>query len=487
MVYVNEASSGLEWRIKVPNGSSETLAAKETSFAKEALVRAKGIASGVLSKVSSFFEKAWNLAVDDPRKVIHCLKVGLALSVVSLFYFMRPLYEGVGGNAMWAIMTVVVVFEQTVGATICKCLNRILGTLLAGFLAIGVHWIACHSEKKHQPMIIGASVFVLASLATFSRFIPTVKSRFDYGAMIFILTFSFVAVSGYRVDTLFELAHQRIATIAIGTSLCILIIMLVCPIWAGQELHTLIIRNMEKLANSLDGCVDEYFNESEEKTKTEDEDAHKRKLLGYKCVLSTKAAEEIMTNFARWEPAHGRFNFRHSWRQYLKIGASIRSCACCLDALVGCLDSDSKVPESTKEKLSSTCITISSNSSTVIREIVKTMKTMKKSSSADLLISEMNESVQELQKELRCLSCVLPDPEAAQTAKDNENKKTAKKSAIPLMEIIPMVTFASMLMEITVRIVSLTEVVSELADLAEFEVEEIDKPVQHNCNKVQNN
>lgn len=76
---------------------------------------------------------------------------------------------------------------------------------------------------------------------------------FDYGAMIFILTFSIVAISGYRVDKLFVLAHQRISTIIIGTSLCILVIMLVCPIWSGQELHSLTVRNMDKLSDSLDG------------------------------------------------------------------------------------------------------------------------------------------------------------------------------------------------------------------------------------------
>lgn len=92
-----------------------------------------------------------------------------------------------------------------------------------------------------------------ASAATFSRFIPSVKARFDYGAVIFILTFSLVSVSGYRVTELFMLAQQRLSTIGIGTSLCILVTMLFCPIWAGCELHCLIHQNMEKLADSLEG------------------------------------------------------------------------------------------------------------------------------------------------------------------------------------------------------------------------------------------
>ena len=70
--------------------------------------------------------------------------------------------------------------------------------------------------------------------------------------MIFILTFSLVSVSGYRVVELFELVHQRLSTIGIGASLCILVTILCCPIWAGCELHLLIHQNMEKLADSLD-------------------------------------------------------------------------------------------------------------------------------------------------------------------------------------------------------------------------------------------
>jgi uncharacterized membrane protein len=52
---------------------------------------------------------------DDPRRVIHSLKVGLALALVSIFYYYQPLYSNFGVTAMWAIMTVVVVFEFSVG------------------------------------------------------------------------------------------------------------------------------------------------------------------------------------------------------------------------------------------------------------------------------------------------------------------------------------------------------------------------------------
>jgi hypothetical protein len=47
--------------------------------------------------------------------VVHGLKVALALTLCSVFYYVHPLYDFTGGNAMWAVLTVVVVFEYSVG------------------------------------------------------------------------------------------------------------------------------------------------------------------------------------------------------------------------------------------------------------------------------------------------------------------------------------------------------------------------------------
>lgn len=47
----------------------------------------------------------WKVGKDDPRRIVHSLKVGLALALVSLLYLMEPLFKGIGKNAMWAVMT----------------------------------------------------------------------------------------------------------------------------------------------------------------------------------------------------------------------------------------------------------------------------------------------------------------------------------------------------------------------------------------------
>lgn len=64
--------------------------------------------------IVSFLRQSIN-NIQDMKKVIHSIKVGVALLLVSLLYLLDPLYKQVGDNAMWAIMTVVVVFEFFAG------------------------------------------------------------------------------------------------------------------------------------------------------------------------------------------------------------------------------------------------------------------------------------------------------------------------------------------------------------------------------------
>ena len=115
MANAKQVSGKLEWRINVPDGTSNVLVPESDQLVNKVWLWLKGLLCGPILIIWRFLYKAWNLGVDEPKKAIHGVKVGLSLLIVSFFYYMRPLYDGVGGNAMWAVMTVVVVFESTVG------------------------------------------------------------------------------------------------------------------------------------------------------------------------------------------------------------------------------------------------------------------------------------------------------------------------------------------------------------------------------------
>lgn len=98
-----------------------------------------------------------------------------------------------------------------------------------------------------------------AVASTFIRFFPRVKARYDYGVLIFILTFCLVSISGLRTDEIVDFAQKRFSTIVIGATTCVVISILVYPVWAGEDLHNLVAKNMDKLGNFLEGSAATYL------------------------------------------------------------------------------------------------------------------------------------------------------------------------------------------------------------------------------------
>lgn len=67
-------------------------------------------------KATKMGKKLEKIGKDDPRRILHSFKVGLALSVISIFYYLNPIFSSLGSSStMWAVLTVVVVMEYTAG------------------------------------------------------------------------------------------------------------------------------------------------------------------------------------------------------------------------------------------------------------------------------------------------------------------------------------------------------------------------------------
>ncbi|XP_071699681.1 aluminum-activated malate transporter 10-like [Rutidosis leptorrhynchoides] len=179
----------------------------------------------------------------------------------------------------------------------------------------------------------------------------------------------------------------------------------------------------------------------------------------------------LQANLATWEPAHGCFKFQHPWKQYLKVGASTRRCAYCIETLSGFIDSEDQAPELVKKHFKEVCMKLSSCSSRVLRELATTMRTMTKSTKTESFIQDMNASVQIIQNMFKDLS-----NQAILLAEHEKNSRTCKGDAIqktdivPIMERFPIATIASLLIEISERVQNIVIKVDEVAVQAEFEV-----------------
>lgn len=145
------AEQCVEWQVTVPEGSTVKVE-HETGVVARAWAWLVRFLVMMKDKSVGFFKNVWKLGVDDPRKVIHGFKVGLALALVTLFYYTRPLYEGVGGTTMWAVMTVVVVFEYTVGKLfyIYRGLIYIVGPKHALFINLLTINVTFKNESDHH-------------------------------------------------------------------------------------------------------------------------------------------------------------------------------------------------------------------------------------------------------------------------------------------------------------------------------------------------
>ncbi|KAL0371324.1 UNVERIFIED_CONTAM: Aluminum-activated malate transporter 2 [Sesamum angustifolium] len=334
----------------------------------------------------------------DTRRVIHSMKLGLALVFVSLVYLINSMFKQVGENAMWAIMTVVVVFEFHAG-----CLAAILGDEIGG---IG------------KPIIIAFSLFLFGAVSTYCRLIPKMKKRYDYGFMIFILTFSLVAVSGVRAEKVLETARDRLANIGIGFAVSVFVSLLICPFWASNELHFSTASKFDKLANCIQG---KFF--------------------------------RLMANNAKWEPWHGKFGFYYPWEQYLVVGEHLRELAATLLSLKACLHSPKQPPAMKRQMLKEPCESFALSVGWALRELGESIENM-----------ELCPSKVSLTPKLESVASRLMNPPFS----------SCKMEVVETDENLAITSFNFLLLEIVEKVEMLAKKVEELGEVANFRARKID-------------
>ncbi|KAK9667874.1 hypothetical protein RND81_13G017500 [Saponaria officinalis] len=365
-----------------------------------------GASKGVVSFYSdrlkklpvSVFRMFWKVGREDPRRLIHAFKVGLSLTFVSFLYLLEPLFNGVGQNAIWALMTVVVVLEFTAGATLCKGLNRGLGTILAGALSFFIGFVANQCSHEFRAIFVATAVFTIGTLATYVRFIPYIKKNYDYGVVIFLLTFILIDVSSYRVEDVLKIAQQRVFTIAIGVGVCLVMSLLICPHWSGEDLHDSTVSKLEGLARSIEACVNRYFDDIKNFDASEDETDDDDPI--YKLVLDSKATDETLALYASWEPCNSRYCFRFPWKQYVKVGAVLRHFGYTVVALHGCLHTEIQTPKAVRALFKDSSIRVAAEISKVLRELGNSIKNHRHCSPS-ILSDHLHEALKDLHTALK--------------------------------------------------------------------------------------
>ncbi|KAL5184001.1 Aluminum-activated malate transporter 14 [Glycine soja] len=481
--------------------------------------------------LSLAWESVWKMGRDDPRRVIYAFKVGFSLTLVSLLYLLEPFFKGLGENVIWAVMTVVVVFQFTAGATLCKGLNRGFGTLSAGLLAFLIKYFSSGCGHVFHALVIGATVFIIGASSSYMRFFPCIKKNYDYGVNIFLLTYNLVAVSGYRIDNVFKMAHERFSNIAIGVAICLLMSLLVFPNWSGEALHNSTASKLEGLAKSLEACVNEYFYGEMETSgdKKSSEDIYE----GYKAVLDSKSTDETQALHASWEPRHLCRKF--PWQQYVKVGTVIRQFGYTVVSLHGCLKTEIQTPQFVRVLFKNHCTRLAKEVSKVLIELANSIRN-RRHCSQEILSDNLKEALLDLNTAIKSqprlflgsndyqdnnMPVIPGSQEAGKKTNDANGVKTdslalqeckTKRActeqeppkelaerkvlirpqltkivitSLEFSEALPFAAFASLLVETVVKLDSVIEEVEELGRLACFKEYITDDKIIVSCETPQ--
>ncbi|XP_074586928.1 aluminum-activated malate transporter 9-like [Curcuma longa] len=434
--------------------------------------------------------------MEDTNRVTFSLKVGLACLLVSLLILVRHPYRVFGTNMIWALITVAIMFEYTVGATFNRGFNRALGSLFAGIFAVVFMQIAASSGSTVAPYIIGFSIFLIGAITSFMKLWPSLIP-YEYGLRVILFTYCLIIATGYRVGDPLRTAVDRLYSIAIGGAVAVLVNVLIFPIWAGEQLHNELIEHFNLVADSLEECVEKYLNC--DRTEPRDDDFHDEPAAYRKCraILTSSSNLNSLANSAKWEPPHGGFaHFAYPWKEYVSVGAVLRHCAYEVMAMHGCLHSQTQASYGRRCAFQADIVDAAAQAAELLRSLSRDIFDMThRLHSAPL--DRVRSSAERLQRSIDLQSFLLA---AASSGGDDSTKVVAaaerrrrrlrswpsieqqvEDEGVELMKrracgcgavaALSLATFASLLVEFVARLDRLVESVDRLGRLAKFKRE----------------
>lgn len=305
-------------------------------------------------------------------------KAGLAATVASILCFLPPIYSSIDMNGVWAVVTVDMVLEASVGLTISKGINRTLGTLVAALMALFVNLLA-PSWGSYEPYFILACVFLGAAIPTVFKFRRPFKDKWNYAVVMSMITFHLLILSGasaggggvpvpadytdddpnptdpatpallafaYNVKKL-SLPLIRLCTIAIGFLVAALVNLSFAPHFAGDTVNRLVAKNFHTAGTVVDRCVRDYS--SGTVLEPVPEVLRKKTPLDniytsfYEILAADSEVDKLM-KAVPFEPCHGRFVWGFPWDLYADIIDNLRYAIYDVIALDACLRAEIQAP-----------------------------------------------------------------------------------------------------------------------------------------------
>ncbi|GAQ85239.1 Aluminium activated malate transporter family protein [Klebsormidium nitens] len=283
----------------------------------------------------------------DPSTAILACKVGVSCCLMSVLVMFEEDYPEIKGLALWAVITIALVYEANIGASLSKGLNRVTGTFLAGALAVFVNHVGPLMGPFHFYFVL-LSIFVVTWVPVFLRFGSSLKEHWNYALSMATITAHLLILSGYKKQEKLKMPVARFLMIVLGFLVAAFVNLLVKPKYAGNTLHKLVTKNFKTAADILEQCVESYLKGTELEPVPDilagrmgGDEVHR---MYDEIVMSDTEVDKLM-NFVSWEPCHGRFFRGYPWGLYGDITDNLRYTVYTIIALDGCLRAEIQAPQ----------------------------------------------------------------------------------------------------------------------------------------------
>ncbi|XP_076922477.1 aluminum-activated malate transporter 4-like [Bidens hawaiensis] len=371
-----------------------------------------------------FLIKVYENGLSDPRQFIFAGKSGLALAFVSILIFFKEPFSYIREHSIWAVLTVIVVFEFSIGATLVKGFLRGLGTASAAILALGCAQLSVWAGKW-QECIVLISIFIAGAITSFLKLYPSMRV-YEYGFRVFMLTFAVVMVSG--TSEFFDTAVSRMLLVFVGAGICLIVSLCVYPIWSGEDLHKLVVDNFRGVATSLEGIIiiitiivtynfnermNEYIFSCIECVRSYLQNVEYQRIpskilvyqatddplyTGYRAAVQSTSKEEALLGFANWEPPHGPYKmWRYPWSHFLKVSGALRHCAFMVMAMHGCILSEIQAAPELRMMFRNEIQQVGIEGAKVLRELGNKLEKVEKLNPGFEMLDKVHEAAEDLQ------------------------------------------------------------------------------------------